>query len=49
MSGKVNIKKFTFKYRGKPSQLLIWPYSHSKEWLGNVYLPINLPFSKEKI
>jgi hypothetical protein len=40
LSGKTCTKKFNFNYRGNPTQLLIWPYSHSKGWLGNVYLPL---------
>jgi predicted O-methyltransferase YrrM len=43
LDGRVCYKLFTFdrsKNRQIPTNLLIWPYSESKGWLNNVYLPI---------
>lgn len=40
MTGAVKSKRFTFKHRGNPNQLLIWPYSESTGWLNNVYQPL---------
>jgi hypothetical protein len=43
IDGEVCHKLFTFdrsKNRQTPTNLLIWPYSESKGWLNNVYLPI---------
>lgn len=43
IDGRISHRKFVFDYsknRQTPTQLLIWPYSESKQWLAASYQPI---------